>query len=108
MKGQTNFILALVFALIVAVFAVINVNPVEVDYLFGTGEAPLILIIIGSVLMGGLITGSFGMVKVYRLQREKKSLEKQLQQYEASESNTAERTTDEQIEEAQHPEQLNS
>lgn len=83
-KGQTNFILALVFALIVAIFAVFNVDAVEVNYLFGTGQAPLILIILGSVLMGGIITGTFGMVRIYRLQRQKRSLEQRLQQYEST------------------------
>lgn len=39
MRGQTYIISALVFALIVAIFAVINVDPVEVNYLFTTGEA---------------------------------------------------------------------
>ncbi|WP_093217160.1 LapA family protein [Sediminibacillus albus] len=74
MKGQTYIILALVFALIVAIFAVINVDPVEVDYLFGEGNAPLILVILVSVLMGGMITAAVGGVKVLRLQKEIRSL----------------------------------
>ncbi|MFC0522490.1 lipopolysaccharide assembly LapA domain-containing protein [Pontibacillus salicampi] len=82
MKGQKNFIFALIFALIVAIFAVINVDPVEVNYLFGSGQAPLVLVILGSVLMGGLIAGTFGMVRLYKLQREKRTLEQQLKQYE--------------------------
>ncbi|UOR12208.1 LapA family protein [Halobacillus amylolyticus] len=79
MKGQTYIILALIFALLIAVFAVINVDPVEVNYLFGTGEAPLILVIIGSVLMGVLITASAGAVRFFRLQRENRSLKNQLE-----------------------------
>ncbi|WP_407269562.1 lipopolysaccharide assembly LapA domain-containing protein [Radiobacillus sp. PE A8.2] len=77
MKGQTYIILAFIFALIVAVFAVINVDPVKVDYLFGTGDAPLILVIIISVLMGGLITASVGIVRLIKLQREIKSLRRE-------------------------------
>ncbi|QTM99929.1 DUF1049 domain-containing protein [Sediminibacillus dalangtanensis] len=80
MKGQSYIILALIFALIVAIFAVINVEPVEVDYLFGTGNAPLILVILISVLMGGLITAAVGWVKVLRLQREVRSLKKENEQ----------------------------
>ncbi|SDM99552.1 LapA family protein [Sediminibacillus halophilus] len=80
MKGQSYIILALIFALIVAIFAVINVEPVEVDYLFGTGNAPLILVILISVLMGGLITAAVGSVKVLRLQREVRSLKKENEQ----------------------------
>ncbi|MCT2537994.1 lipopolysaccharide assembly protein LapA domain-containing protein [Aquibacillus koreensis] len=70
MKGQTYIILALVFAVIVAIFAVINVEPVEVNYLFGTGNSPLILVILVSVLMGGIITASVGIVRLFKLQRE--------------------------------------
>lgn len=58
MEFQWNLILALLFALIVAIFAVVNVKPVLVDYVFGTAELPLILIILSSALLGGLIVGS--------------------------------------------------
>ncbi|WP_079530381.1 LapA family protein [Halobacillus hunanensis] len=78
MKGQTYIILALIFALVIAVFAVINVDPVQVNYLFGTGEAPLILIIIISVLMGVLVTALAGAVRLFKLQRENRSLKHQL------------------------------
>ncbi|MFD2759525.1 LapA family protein [Lentibacillus juripiscarius] len=75
MRGQTYVILAIIFVIIVSVFAVSNVGPVEVNYLFGTGEAPLILVILFSVLMGGIITASSGLVKIVRLQRELKQLQ---------------------------------
>ncbi|MFG6148408.1 LapA family protein [Halobacillus sp. B23F22_1] len=77
MKGQTYFIFALIIAILISVFAVINVGSVQVNYLFGTGEAPLILVILGSVLMGGLITASVGAVRFYRLKRENKNLRSQ-------------------------------
>lgn len=73
MKTQWTLILALIFALIVAVFAVINVDPVQVNYLFGEAQWPLILVILGSVLMGGLIVGSFGLVRMFVLQRRLKT-----------------------------------
>ncbi|MFD1038591.1 lipopolysaccharide assembly LapA domain-containing protein [Virgibacillus byunsanensis] len=75
MKGQTYVIVAIIVLIIVAVFAVINVEAVEVNYLFGTGAIPLILLILFSVLMGGIITASAGAVKVFRLQRENKALQ---------------------------------
>ena len=78
MRGQSYIILAFIFALIVAVFAVINVESVEVNYLFGTGNAPLILVILVSVLMGGLITAAFGIVRLIRLQRENNTLRHQM------------------------------
>ncbi|CAM3971515.1 LapA family protein [Alkalicoccus chagannorensis] len=74
MRGQWGLIAGLVVILIIAVFAVINVDPVEVNYLFGQSEWPLVLVIIGSVLMGGLIVGFVGIYKIYRLQQENKQL----------------------------------
>jgi len=70
MKGQTYIILSIVFIILVAVFAVTNVDAVQVNYLFWNGEAPLILVILFSVLMGCLITAAAGTVKVFRLQKE--------------------------------------
>ncbi|PAV28938.1 hypothetical protein CIL05_13225 [Virgibacillus profundi] len=74
MKGQTYVISAIIFIIIVAVFAVTNVETVEVNYLFWSGESPLILIILFSVLMGGIITAAVGAVKMFRLQKEMKKL----------------------------------
>ncbi|RIW37660.1 DUF1049 domain-containing protein [Bacillus salacetis] len=80
MKFQWNLILGLIFALVVAIFAVINVDPVRVNYLFGEAEWPLILVIIGSVLMGGLIVGSVGLFRLFVIQRKVKSLQKENEQ----------------------------
>src|SRR5699024_4237644 len=70
MKGQTYVILAIVLTIIIAVFAVINVEPVVVNYLFWSAESPLILVILFSVLMGGITTAIAGMVKIFRMQKE--------------------------------------
>ncbi|GAE94137.1 hypothetical protein JCM21714_3272 [Gracilibacillus boraciitolerans JCM 21714] len=85
MKGQTYIILAVVFAVIIAIFAVINVDPVKVDYLFGSGQAPLILVILFSVLMGVIITASVGVLRVIRLQKQLKSANSQINTLKAQE-----------------------
>lgn len=77
MQRQWSIIFAILFALIIAVFAVINVDPVEVDYLFGTSQWPLVLVILGSVLMGGFIIASAGVVRIIALQRKLKAVEKE-------------------------------
>lgn len=77
MKMQWNLILAMLFALIVAIFAVVNVNPVSVNYLFGKTEWPLILIILGSTAMGGIIVASFGWFRMFKLQWQIKILSKE-------------------------------
>lgn len=80
MKIQWSLILALVFALITAVFAVINVESVQVNLLFNSVHIPLILLILGSTLLGGIIVGSFGIYRGYRLQKEVKLLNAKLAQ----------------------------
>ncbi|MDF2038751.1 DUF1049 domain-containing protein [Cytobacillus oceanisediminis] len=77
MKFQWALLFGFLFALIVAIFAVINVDNVTVNYLFGESQWPLILVILGSVLMGGLIVGSVGLVRIYSLQRKVKILKKE-------------------------------
>ncbi|WP_408631574.1 LapA family protein [Metabacillus kandeliae] len=77
MKRQWSIILTIIFALIVAIFAVNNVSSVSVNFLFGQTRWPLILIILGSVLMGGLLLGSTGMFRTYSLKRRVKELEKE-------------------------------
>lgn len=78
MKLQWILISALLFALITAVFAVVNVEPVLVNFMFAQTSTPLILVILTSTLLGGLIVGLFGMVRQYTLQRKVRQLEKQL------------------------------
>ncbi|MCS0786588.1 lipopolysaccharide assembly protein LapA domain-containing protein [Cytobacillus firmus] len=77
MKFQWALLFGFLFALIVAVFAVINVDNVTVNYLFGESQWPLILVILGSVLMGGMIVGSVGLVRIYSLQMKVKILKKE-------------------------------
>ncbi|MGV2938096.1 lipopolysaccharide assembly LapA domain-containing protein [Mesobacillus sp. LC4] len=101
MKFQWTLLLGLAFALIVAVFAVINVDSVTVNYLFGESEWPLILVILGSVLMGGIIVGSVGLFRMFVLQREVKSLRKKnktLEEQLAQKETTQEDSAQHQIE----------
>lgn len=77
MKGQWGLISALIFALIVAVFAVINVDAVTVDYLFGTAQWPLVLIILASALVGGLAVFGFGIFRIFRMRRKIRVLTKE-------------------------------
>ncbi|OAB32880.1 LapA family protein [Paenibacillus glacialis] len=78
MKIQWSLIAGLVFALLTALFAVINVNPVEVNFYFNVISLPLILLIIGCTLIGGIIVGSYGIYRQYKLQKEIKRLSNEL------------------------------
>jgi len=77
LKNQTALLLSLIFALIVSIFAVINVEPVEIDYLFGTANWPLVLVIIGSAIMGAITVMLLGAVRMVSLQRKIKKLERE-------------------------------
>ena len=78
MRIQWTLIAALIFALITAIFAVINVDPVQVNFLFGTFNAPLILLILGCTLLGAIIVGSYSIYTQYRTHRKLKLLEARL------------------------------
>ncbi|WP_349407993.1 lipopolysaccharide assembly LapA domain-containing protein [Pseudalkalibacillus sp. SCS-8] len=83
MRREWSYILVLLFAIIVAVFAVINVEAVEVDYLFGTAQWPLVLVILGSALIGALSIGIAGSVRFMAMRKELRSLRKENEQYKA-------------------------
>jgi uncharacterized integral membrane protein len=46
----------LVLAIIVTVFAVLNLDSVKVDWILGSGSAPLIVVIVISLLIGVVFT----------------------------------------------------
>lgn len=76
MKFQWSLLIGLLFAVIVAIFAVVNVEAVPVNYVFGNAEWPLILVILGSALLGALVSGSVAIFRSFVLQRRVKQLEK--------------------------------
>jgi len=86
---QWNIILVLAFALVIAAFAIVNIDTVTINYLFGEASIPLILIIIGFTLAGALMIVFFNIanqVASYRtikaLRNEIVELQNQLDQYE--------------------------
>ncbi|MBD8498660.1 LapA family protein [Paenibacillus arenosi] len=87
MRIQWTLFAALVFALLTAIFAIVNVEPVQVNLLFGTFNVPLILLILGCTLLGALIVGSYGVYAQYRIRRKVKELEAKVAQLEAASEN---------------------
>ena len=45
-----------VLAILITLFAVLNVKEVEVDWIFGSNKVPVIVVIVVSLLLGILIT----------------------------------------------------
>lgn len=75
MKAQWAILIGLILAIIIAIFAVVNVDSVPVNYLFGEAQWPLILVILGSALLGALVSGMLAMVRSFTLSRQVKALE---------------------------------
>ncbi|TQR19222.1 LapA family protein [Psychrobacillus vulpis] len=84
MKLQWSLLFGLLFAVIIALFAVYNVDAVPVNYVFGTAGWPLILVILGSALLGALLSGTVAIYRSFILSRKVKHLEKELEKKEAS------------------------
>jgi putative membrane protein len=81
MPVQWSLFLSLVFALIVAIFSLSNVEEVPVNFLFTTATVPLILLILSSALAGATIVGLYGIFRQYKLQREIKRLNEVIEIY---------------------------
>lgn len=77
MKIQWTFAVGLIFAIIIAIFATVNVDSVQVNYVFGEAR-PLILIILGSVLIGFIISFCFSAFRMYGGKRQTKAIQKEL------------------------------
>lgn len=74
--------LSLLFALLVAIFAVQNATPVTVAFLSGSFQTSLVIIILGAATFGALIILSlalFSQFKLQRLLRAARQREQQLQ-----------------------------
>lgn len=69
MKFQWTWLLGLLFAIVIAVFSIVNVDAVPVNYVFGEAEWPLVLVILGSALLGAAISGVVAMFRTVILNR---------------------------------------
>lgn len=76
MKIQWTLLVGLLFAIIVSAFAIVNVDSVPVNYIFGTTELPLILVILFSALLGAIISIFVAMFKALMTQHRIRELQK--------------------------------
>lgn len=80
MKMQWTLVVGLIFAIIIAVFATVNVGSVPINYIFGEARWPLILVILGSVLAGFIISFCFSAFRMLSAQHQTKAVKKELEQ----------------------------
>ncbi len=65
--SQIGIILALIFSLIIAVFAILNNQPVVINYLFNTVEVSAVIVILGAVFSGAFVVFLFGVYRQIQL-----------------------------------------
>ncbi len=61
--------LGLLFALLVAIFAVQNAAAVKITFLLWSAQVPLALVIVGSVVVGAAVMALLSLAREYRLRR---------------------------------------
>lgn len=91
MKAQTAFIIGVIAAILIAVFAVLNVESVPVNLLFTQAQWPLILIILFSVLLGAIVAGAMSVIKLHQQKLEIKRLRTSLENEKVEASETGSR-----------------
>ncbi len=108
---QIYFILSLLFAVVVALFAVINSEMIEISYFIGTVEVAQSVVILVSAAFGALIMGLFAIfsklksgLKARKLNGKIKVLEKEIEGYKKAEIKAAEEKAKLQEEEAKRAE----
>jgi len=77
LRMQVTYILMLVFAVIIALFAAFNGGPVNINFLFAQIELPQAVVIIGSAAIGAILGYSFDLIKRIKSTLRIKELEKQ-------------------------------
>jgi uncharacterized integral membrane protein len=74
---QFYLVVALIFALLVASFAIQNTALVVIRFLFWEAQLSLVLVILGSVAAGALLLFFLSLIKQYSNHREKKNLKQE-------------------------------
>jgi uncharacterized integral membrane protein len=75
-KVQVMFLVSLVFAIIITIFALTNANPVVINLIFYKFEASQALVIFISAALGAVIVASLGLVNQIKLKSQIKTLSK--------------------------------
>ncbi|WP_018658669.1 LapA family protein [Allofustis seminis] len=78
MKNQWQLVIALILSLLVAALAVLNVAPVPINLGFQIIELPLIILILGTLLVGVLVTALFSTFKIYKEHRKIQKLDQEI------------------------------
>ncbi len=82
MKSQWAVIVALLFSLLVAIFAIVNNEPVTINFLFATMETSAVLVILGSAAAGALIMGFLSLIRNIKVNAKTRELKEKVAELE--------------------------
>lgn len=82
MKKQWSTVLIIALTLLVVIFAVMNVDPVSINFGFTLVSIPLVIVIIGTLLIGMTIVAIWSTTLVLKERRQQQKLQKQLDNFE--------------------------
>lgn len=78
MKLQWNLLFGLFFAILIALFAIFNIESVQVNYIVGKAESPLVLVILCSAFLGAMVSGFVAMFRTVQSNHHVKELQKEM------------------------------
>ena len=91
---QLKYILALLFALVVAVFALLNAQPVTVDFIFNEFQISLALVILVSAFAGAVILGFLGIFRQVKESFKSREMNARIKKLEEQLEETMDKNTD--------------
>ncbi|WP_318615154.1 lipopolysaccharide assembly LapA domain-containing protein [Sporosarcina sp. YIM B06819] len=78
MKFQWNLLYGLLFSIIIALFAIFNIESVQVNYIFGKTDLPLVMVILCSALLGAMVSVFVAMFRTVQSNHRVKELQKEI------------------------------
>ena len=90
---QLKYILALLFALMVAIFALLNAQPVTVDFIFNEFQISLALVILVSAFAGAAILGFLGIFRQVKESFKSREMNARIKKLEEQLKETADKHT---------------
>ncbi len=91
---QLKYILALLFALVVAIFALLNAQPVTVDFIFDEFQISLALVILVSAFAGAIILGFLGIFRQVKESFKSREMNARIKKLEEQLKETVDRNTE--------------
>lgn len=79
MKKQWSTVLMIFLVFIVVIFAVLNVEPVDINFGFTVFEVPLVIVIIGTLLIGILIAVTWSTTIIMKERSKLKKMNQELE-----------------------------